>query len=46
MRTKTMALAALAFSIAATLGSVLGCAEEKATEAEDRGHGYRHPARA
>lgn len=35
MRTKTMALTALAFSIAATLGSVLGCAEEKAAEAED-----------
>ena len=34
MRTKTMALTALAFSIAATLGSVLGCAEVKAAEAE------------
>src|SRR5271157_5068754 len=36
MRTKTMALTALAFSIAATLGSVLGCAEEKAAEAENQ----------
>src|SRR5208337_4958240 len=31
---KTMALSALAVSIAATLGSVLGCPEEKAAEAE------------
>jgi hypothetical protein len=35
MRTKTMALAALALGIAATLGSALGGAEAKAAEAEE-----------
>src|SRR5438445_266522 len=41
MRTTTMAVAALAFSIAAMLGSVLGHSEEKPTKAGDR-RGVRH----